>query len=449
VRNLPFILAAAIIAAAPTLPAQTTAPATPSRAVVPAADPAEYARRLAALKDDDIEGRLALARWARDRAMWTEAVDLAGAVLYREPTNRAAYLILQQVDDARPLPEEPVTEESLRAEFFTRFGHEFKTRTTKHFLFCYDTTDAFAAGRGAAMERIYQSFQYYFVMGTLRPQFLTRRMVVILLKDREDYLKYLADTERADMSWSAGYYSQRTNRAMYFDDSSGPTMTSYAKQATDLRTKSEELARQIAAANATGDRRQAVVLTQERTRTSEALAQLNLRAGNALIMLNNTKSMHEAAHQVAFNIGVQRRLVDYPIWFSEGLACSFETEDAQGRKGPAVMNYGRIAGIKEALRADRIVPVEAFVRAGSPEKSDHDSLTTFYAESWALFHYLYKYHRVGMEKYLLAQRALPIGRRIEADDRVRMFKEAFGDDLEALNKKFVAYLKSLPATPQG
>ena len=59
-------------------------------ATKPAADPAEYARRAAALKEDDVDGRLALARWARDRQMWPEAVDMAEAVLYRDPGNRAA-----------------------------------------------------------------------------------------------------------------------------------------------------------------------------------------------------------------------------------------------------------------------------------------------------------------------------------------------------------------------
>ena len=51
--------------------------------------------------------------------MWPQAVDMAEEVLYRDPGNRAAYLVLQQVDEARPLPEEPAVETSLKAEFTT------------------------------------------------------------------------------------------------------------------------------------------------------------------------------------------------------------------------------------------------------------------------------------------------------------------------------------------
>jgi hypothetical protein len=421
-----------------------------SRPASPPPDPAEFARRRDALKDDDIEARLTLARWARDRQMWTEAVDVAQAALYLDPHNRAAYLILQQVDEARPLPPEPIVETELKAELQQRFNREFKTRSTPHFLLCYDTTDTFAAGRGAVMERIYQAFQFYFNMSTLRPEFPTQRMIVILLKNRDDYLAYLAQNGHTGMDWSAGFYAQRLNRAVYFDDTSGPTAASYAKQAADLRSKMADLTRQIADATAKNDRRAVHLLSLERNSASETLNQLNLRAGNAIIMLNNTKAMHEAAHQVAFNIGVQARLVDYPTWFSEGLACSFETEDALGRKGPAIMNYGRITGLKQALQANKLIPVEAFVRAGSPPSpaaAEAASLTAYYAQSWALFHFLYRNHRAGMEQYILAYKSQRPARPLSPDDRLRLFRESFGNDLDALHKKFEAYCRSLPPAP--
>ena len=84
---------------------------------------------------------------------------------------------------------------------------------------------------------------------------------------------------------------------------------------------------------------------------------------------------------------------------------------------------------------------------GGPEKQDVETLTLFYSEGWGLFHYLYRFQRAGMEKYILAYKAQPVGRRIEADERVQLFKEAFGEDLEGLNKKFMAYMKGIPAAP--
>src|SRR4051794_8013907 len=92
----------------------------------PAADTAEYVRREAALKEDDVDGRLALARWARDRQMWPRGVDMAEGVLYRYPGNRAAYVVLQQVDGGRPLGPEPIMGDSLKKEFKARFNRDFK-----------------------------------------------------------------------------------------------------------------------------------------------------------------------------------------------------------------------------------------------------------------------------------------------------------------------------------
>src|SRR5947209_6463029 len=81
-----------------------------------ATDLAEFLSRRAGLRQDDVEGRLSLARWAREREMFSQATDMAREALYRDPENRAAWLILQQIDQAISLPAEPENEEKLKAE---------------------------------------------------------------------------------------------------------------------------------------------------------------------------------------------------------------------------------------------------------------------------------------------------------------------------------------------
>jgi hypothetical protein len=101
--------------------------------------------------------------------------------------------------------------------------------------------------------------------------------------------------------------------------------------------------------------------------------------------------------------------------------------------------------LKQALTANRLLPIDEFVSMDLKPNSDKTTLTLVYAEGWALFHYLYKYQRDGMEKYLLAYKAHAPLRQIMADERKVIFVKAFGEDLDGLNKKFMAYLKSLPA----
>ena len=225
-----------------------TAPSDPAADVASAAQLQQFAARLAALKSDDVEGLLALSRWARDRRLWPQTIQAAQAAMAFDAGNRAAYLLLQQADDARPLPEEPVVEEALKSELSAEFQHEFKTRHSKHFLFCYDTSDAFAIESGANVELSYDAFQFYFTMNTLRPTFLTHRLVVLLFKDREDYLAYIRRTSGQDLSWSGGVYSQATNRSAFFDDSTGLAAASYKKEADVLRTRLDSLNQQIEAA---------------------------------------------------------------------------------------------------------------------------------------------------------------------------------------------------------
>ncbi len=214
----------------------------------------------------------------------------------------------------------------------------------------------------------------------------------------------------------------------------------------DLKAKIEDLNKQVAVANAQNDRVLVNKLNQEKSSAGNQLTQMTNRIGTTIAMLNNTKTLHEAAHQVSFNIGIQTRMVDYPMWFSEGLACSFETEDANGRRGPAVLNRGRVGVIKGAIKANNLLTIEDLIKQSIPAKTDNDTMQMVYSEGWGLFNYLYKYERGGMEKYLMAYNVhAPVTAISDNELGLKIFTDAFGPDMDTLNRKFVTYLKSLPA----
>jgi hypothetical protein len=454
--------AVATVALSLALQGQTPAPVStaPNASLKSPADRAandlvEYLSRRDALKPGDAAGHLDLAKWARDRELWSPAGEMARQVMALDPENRAAWAILQQADRATELPEEPKVQADLIAEFNRRFKRdaatpahaalEFKTRHSQHFLICYDTSDAFAASRGGWLEKTYDAFMFFFNMDKLHPAFLQHRLVVILFKNREDYLAYAKETEGADLSWAAGYYSQRTNRTAFYDDSTGPQAQTIEKQVELYRAQLKELNAQIEQARNKSLNGLASNLTAQRNQLGNAIAQINLHVDNALGLMNSVKTAHEAAHQLAFNTGIQTRLVDYPLWFSEGLACSFEMEDRNNRRGPTIINFGRVAECKDAIRRGKMIPLEQLITQPQPAVMDEQTMSVFYGEGWALFHYLYKTNRPGMEKYLLAYRGLPALREIVAVQRRKLFTDSFGDDVPELERKFIAYLKGLPA----
>jgi hypothetical protein len=429
--------------AAPVSPAAATKAAPDN----PLANAADYLDRASHLKEDDVDGRLALARWTFNHQMYSQAVEMVNQALYLEPQNRAAYTILQQVDDARPLAEEPQTAAALKKEMEDGFKHEFKIKYTRHFMICYDTTDVFAAQRGTYLEKSYDAFHFFFNMKTLHPEFLSGHLKVILFKSRDDYLTYGKEVEKNDFSWAVGFYAQGRNRSVFYDESSGVTGSSYDKQAAKLKAQLEDYNKQLATARQLNQNGLVATLNVEITRTNNALTQLSFQRGNQVQAQNNATTMHEASHQISFNSGIQTRAVDYPFWLSEGLACSFEVEDASGHRGPAILNFGRIGTLKQALRENRLNSIEAVVSAASPSVEDEKGLTLAYAESWAVFHYLYKFQRQGMEDFLLAYRSHRPFVRIGAEEKKAIFVKAFGDNFEDLNKKYTAYIKSLPSRP--
>ncbi|HVS69652.1 MAG TPA: DUF1570 domain-containing protein [Phycisphaerae bacterium] len=404
----------------------------------------DFLHKQQALADDDVPGRVALAQWALDRQMYTQASQMAREALSKESDNRPAYRILQQVDNAVQLPLEPKTEAALKAEFKKRYGRDFKTRNSRHFVLCYDTSDAFAAQLGGALEKSYDAFMANFTMNKLRPQFLDHRLVVILFHNRSDYLEYAQKTEGADLQWAAGYYSQRTNRSAFYDESTGAEAEEVAHDLGKYRAQLQQLNAQIDAANARNNRSLALQLTLQRNNLADALGRVDNRVGNTLGMYNSTKTTHEAAHQLAFNTGIQKRLVDYPLWFSEGLACSFEAEDHTGHRGPAILNPGRVEEVHELMAANKLMPLDKFIVNPRPASMSDDDLEVIYAEGWALFHYLYRTNRNGMEKFLDAYNNEKPLMEIPITEQRKIFTDSFGSDLDALDTQFKAYLRTLP-----
>jgi hypothetical protein len=444
-------------------------------ATAPAEWQADLAAQRAALAPDDLEGRLELCRWCRQRALWVPMSELAHEALNIDPEARVAWGFLRDYDENVALPTDDAAAAALSKELKSRLKHSFQTRLSRHFLIAYDTTDAFAAMRGAALEKAYDAFMYWFNMKRLRPQFLTQRLPVVLIKDRDDFLAYAKLVDGATLTWAAGYYSQRTNRSCFYDDSTSPEAEQVHQKIDGYRAELKQLAIQANQAEAAGQAHAANALMAQRNVLSQEILRLSARLDNLIGQANTIKTVHEACHQLAFNTGIQKRGVDYPLWLSEGLACAFETPEhqnagAEERRGPMVLSMPRIASVRAALNDRTFVSLDdllsgptSLIQVSPPaggvsgtgtlpnsgpgpvqqvqkDFSEKD-INLFYSESWALFHYLYKFQRPALEKYLLALRERKAFAAIPADAQRKLFTDAFGGDLDGMDKRWRAYMK--------
>jgi len=435
---------------APAFSETPSAAATTAPALIPDDQLQELNARRAKINPDDPDARLALARWCKERELWSPMAELAREVLTLDSANatqqKVAFNFLRDFDEKVPLPETPLPAAAahLQADLKTRFAHDFATRSTRHFLIVYDTPEVFAGARVASLEKAYDAFFYWFNLKKLHPALLDQRLVVILFKDRADYLAYAKAIDGGDMAWSAGYYSQRTNRTAFFDDATDPQSARAAEGVDKLRAILKDLSAEIDEARRVGDAAKVSTLTAERNQLAAETLKAATQLENLLAQRNTSKTVHEACHQLAFNTGIQKRLVDYPLWLTEGIACSFEAEGPFGARGPGIVNYGRVNVFKDALKSETQLPL-ATLLAPPAAQLDEKQLGLYYAQGWALTHYLYRYRRAAFEQYLTAYLAQPAAQAVPAELRQKLFTTAFGDDRSVLEKQYETYIKDLPA----
>jgi len=252
-------------------------------------------------------------------------------------------------------------------------------QSTNYRLFSDRDTDA-PARRLAALERAHrQFFRVFEARGfTLQPP--TGPLDAVVFHDGSAMAKFARDNDRTRNNWRHGYYTSRTNR---------------------------------------------IVLRLERRRVSDGAVEDDRLTGRALAC-----TLHEAAHQLAFNTGLQQRGRAYPLWLSEGLACGFEAEDPDADFGPHLVHRYRLADFRFALRRGDIEPLGRFIgRRTLPEGGD--AKRAVYAQSWALFHFLFNHEPEALNKYMRR-----LARGAKTAEFPRIFEEAFGD-VDEVERRFL------------
>lgn len=409
-----------------------------SGAATQSADQITEQRKL--LADNDADGRLKLARAARDSKLWDLMAELSREVLKIDPESRNAYDLLLIYDREVPIPLNSNAADALQKDLDSRFKQKFDVQATPHFMIVYDTPNTFTRERGAYLEKAYQSFMFWFNMKRLRPELLKERLPVVLFRQRLHYLQYAKQVDGEELAWTAGYYSQRTNRATFYDDSTGDLAEKAGDQVDDAKLKVRALSIEIDNARRSGNTEQAIQLSRQRDYLNRQIALFQNRVGNDINKINTLKTVHEAIHQLAFNTGIQKRLVNYPLWLAEGIACSFEADDPHGARGPGTINPYRLFVLRSFARESGLLNWAQVIR-GPGRKFDDATIEKYYAQSWMLFHYLYKFNRAEVEELLVRYNQMPI---LKPVDHQQLFYEVFKIDAGELDEKIAKYVAGLP-----
>ncbi len=349
------------------------------------------------------------------------------AVLSVKPDHELALRQLWTIDRSRGIPDDP----NQRNRLASRFPPGWNLRQTPHYLILYDASHAWADTRANMLEKTYNVFMDHMRRADLRPRPLASRLECVLFADHTDFWQYAQQVDGLSSDWPAGYYSSRTNRIALFNYATSPSMQELTDEMKQLRRRLDRLE----GATPRDGRSWSDV-----TRTQRELNQVQRRYETIGAWGNIQQTIHEAVHQLAFNTGIQRRDIQYPLWFSEGLATCFETSHPAVPFGPTRDNPGRRLQVRKSYLRGELYPLHEFVgMTGAPE--DKHAREVAYAQSWAVFHFLFNKRPDQLRNFIRHMLLQPAGQRDPAT-LTRDFTQAFGPP-EKLNDAWIDHVQVL------
>jgi len=215
-----------------------------------------------------------------------------------------------------------------------------------------------------------QRFEKYFAkhkIGLDRPQFTS---IVIVLRSRKDFDRYMHNEIKLHNRNVAGFYSRLSNRMVTYDPSG-----------------------------------------------------LVRKPSQKSWLLGSHTMFHESAHQLAFNRGIHNRFSPPPLWLSEGLAMLFETSGTNKKRLATLRKfYGerKITG-----QMDRLIVNDTLFQT-DPELA--------YSLAWGMANYLSTKNPKAFFEFLNADGERPNFHFFPPPERLKMFAKHFGSNIEEIEK---------------
>lgn len=389
---------------------------------------AEARQRFAVGQRAEHEGNLALAD-QEYRLAWN-------AGLLRERAAQAMWRLHKRRDFEPAAPEEAI------AVALDQVGAGFSRYETEHFVIITDSSQQAALEKGSLLERT--RHQFYRVMRSLNASAapLAAKQLCILFSDEQVYRAFAKRYDSVEAPWVAGYYASVSNRIVLYDDKASTSVTE-AMATLDARADRANAQARQARRERRSDRDLASALAEDARRVSGAVATQRRELLTQVHDISTEKTIHEATHLLAFNSGVQSRLLEHPFWLTEGLATSFESPDARRAFGPDQPSPRRDEEAHALLAGGFPIPLRDLVAMTDVTNASPAQVDSLYAESFALFTYLHRHDRRQLGTYLNDLAAEPPGKMTPVR-HLSLFEARFGDT-GALERRIIRWLGDIKA----
>lgn len=325
------------------------------------------------------------------------ATHEAGVVL-RTPDNKLWPIQQQEIvsrkKTAQPVPMQ--TKQELIETVLSEMPQGTQIYETAHYIVAYNTSRAYAQWVGGMLERLHRGFTSYWSQHGIELKEPEEPLVALVFDSQDSF----ADYGKAELGAAAksviGFYSMHTNYVVMFDLTGGA-----------------------------GGQRNLGIRDIQRL-MSRPDFQWNLAT-----------VVHEATHQLAFNMGLQQRYADVPLWFSEGLAVYFETPDvtsSRGWRGIGQVSVPRLGQFQKSVRTSQQPFLPDLLTNDDSLRKVATALDR-YSQAWAVTYFLQKRMPKEYDAYLKELSQIKPLDDPTPEERVRMFQRHFGADLTGLENE--------------
>jgi hypothetical protein len=311
-----------------------------------------YSNMLSKVKANDAEGYYQLALWCDDHRLSEQYAAMLRKTLEINPDHAEAKKLLYTYNKyERPLPENEAASKQLLAQF----GPSFKIYRTPHYLICHDCDEAFVLGRARLFEKVYKQFYRFFERKGFTLDVINDRLQAVLFNTQQEYARLIPGAP------GAGFYTTPTNCVYFFNSMHDDAYEGLRKEAYSARP----------GATTDADR-------QRRAQQKRELAYM----GKYKAEENISVTIHEATHQLTYNLRLLNPLVRNPVWVVEGIACYFAPPTGGEWEGPGhidrnMMHWYRKGGY-------HLSPGQLLSSGGQAASLTLDG----YFNAWALTYYL-------------------------------------------------------------
>jgi len=291
----------------------------------------------------------------------------------------------------------------------------FKMLTSEHYIIAYQTSDAFADWYRTILTSLNTSFTTFWKkrgVSLTPPQY---PLVVVLYTSSPAFQKHAAEfVGQSDIKNIAGFYHTQKNYIFLYDSSRIHSTTS-------------------------GGNVRVVGAATEQRATPAQIEEFLKRPG---VTQSVNLLVHEGAHQLAYNTGLQVRGVRYPSWFTEGIATIRGVPKRKARNGWDIdlrIDDRYYPELRKYLRTNPKDPILTVVRSDTPFGAK-ETMEQSYGMAWGLtFYLLTKYPDEFVEYINTFNKARPF----TADTRQKEFEQHFGTDWQKLEEDFAKEMMRL------